>query len=220
MQLILIAGGSGSGKSTLANKLFLTMKNQHFSVCLISMDDYYLEVPDDVTDINHFRQTENFDQIEKYDLTLLTNHLELLNQGLSVEKPIFDFPTNKRLTSEIINPCDFLIIEGLFALSYGKMLSNSFKKTTVYVGKTSYLDLINTRIKRDGEERALSPEHVKLKERKTVGAAFFFEICKSKSGVDFDISNDAFFEGEIHPLDIAVNDIIWHLDDRTPAFKR
>ena len=68
MKIILIGGASGSGKSTLAQMLLTRMQSERLSVLHLSMDDYFVEVPEHVTDIEHFRRTENFDQIEKYDL--------------------------------------------------------------------------------------------------------------------------------------------------------
>lgn len=209
MRIIFITGASGSGKSTFARKLFSKMLEQGLSVNQLSMDDYFHEVPEWVHDIEHFRRTENFDQIEKYDLHLLTMHLESLRKRKAITKPIFDFPTNKRLSSEIIEPVDYVILEGLFALEYAKMLPNDFEKTTVFIGQSSYLELIKTRVKRDQSERALNESDVLMKERKSVGPAFFSHICKSKSGVDFDITNDACdVKSDIHPLDMAINEVL------------
>jgi uridine kinase len=208
MKIIFIGGASGSGKSTLAQMLLTRMQIEGLSVLHLSMDDYFVEVPEHVTDIEHFRRTENFDQIEKYDLGLLTQHLELLNAGQMVTKPIFDFPTNRRLTWEEIGPADFVVLEGLFALTYAKTIPDHLEKTTVFVSKSSYLDLIRTRSARDSTERNLSREDVLFKERATVGPAFFFQICKDKKNVDFDISNDTCLTGEQHPLASAVSDIM------------
>ncbi|NBX84860.1 MAG: hypothetical protein EBQ95_04530 [Gammaproteobacteria bacterium] len=208
MKIIFIGGASGSGKSTLAKMLFTRMQSEGLSVLHLSMDDYFIEVPAHITDIEHFRRTENFDLIEKYDLDLLTHHLELLNVGHVIIKPIFDFPTNRRLTFEEVHPSDFVIIEGLFALTYAKTIPENLEKTTVFVGKSSYLELLRTRSARDLIERNLNPEDVILKERATVGPAFFFQICKDKKNVDFDISNDTCLIGEQHPLEASVSEII------------
>lgn len=208
MKIIFIGGASGSGKSTLAKMLLNSMQSKELSVLHLSMDDYFVEVPEDITDIEHFRRTENFDKIEKYDLDLLTHHLQMLNVGQSVIKPIFDFPTNKRLKYEEIQSADYIILEGLFALSYAKMLPENLEKITVFVSKSSYLELIRARSARDQEERKLSEGEVLIKERATVGPAYFFQICKDKKNVDFDITNDNFLDNGKHPLEEAVNDIV------------
>lgn len=52
------------------------------------------------------------------DLKLLNQHILGLSQGKSIEKPIFDFSSNKRKAWEEIKPCDYLIVEGIYALYF------------------------------------------------------------------------------------------------------
>ena len=216
MILIFIAGASGSGKTTLANMLVERLNQSGKTGRLLSMDDYYFEIPEGV-DLHHFRNNTNFDRLEMCDQSLLINHLMALHNGQTITKPIFDFPTNRRLSTEIVSPPEFLVVEGLFALCIAKNLpiSNDIAKLTVFTGTSSYLGLINTRVTRDVNERNRQPEDVWRQERKFVGPGFFNTIAKSKNGVDIDVLNDPRLDtNKPHPLENAVDDIISALEDK------
>lgn len=216
MILIFIAGASGSGKTTLANMLVERLNQSGKTSQVLSMDDYYHEIPEGV-DLDHYRNNTNFDRLEMCDQALLIKHLLALNNGQTITKPIFDFPTNKRLTTEMISPPEFLIVEGLFALCIANNLpaSNDFAKLTVFTGTSSYLDLIKTRVTRDVNQRNRQPNDVWRQERKFVGPAFFNTISKSKSRVDIDVLNDSHLDTtKPHPLENAVEEIISALEEK------
>jgi uridine kinase len=228
MKIIFIAGGSGAGKTSLAHALVEALEKTDTTSQYLTMDDYFKEIPDqyhetipaeyfvnnpDKKAIDHFRDHTNFDTINHFELGLLEQHLTLLNQGTTITKPIFDFPTNKRLTHQTITPPDYLVIEGLFALAFAKKLPDTFEKLTVFVGTSSYQGLIGTRTKRDVSERDRAPAAVIQQERKYVGPAFFKAILDSKLGVDIDILNDPHVNSNTpHPLDNAVDEIFSSLN--------
>ena len=228
MKIIFIAGGSGAGKTSLALALVRALEKTDQTSQYLTMDDYFREIPDhyhetipaeyfvnnpDKKAIDHFRDNTNFDTIGHFEFSLLEEHLTLLNQGMKITKPIFNFPTNKRLTHETIPPPDYVVVEGLFALAFSKMLPDTVEKLTVFVGTSSYQGLIGTRTKRDVKERDRAPEAVIKQERKYVGPAFFDTILKSKSGVDIDILNDPHVNSDAtHPLDNAVDEILLSLN--------
>ena len=85
-KIILIGGGSSSGKTYITTR---ALKNVDSSdITLISFDDYY-------KDISHLtieeRKKENFDHPSAFDWPLLIKHIEMLKEGKSIEKPIYDF---------------------------------------------------------------------------------------------------------------------------------
>ena len=215
MMIIFIAGASASGKTTLSKKLNARLNQTNQTSQIISMDDYFLEIPDGV-DIGYFRNNTNFDCLEMYDLSLLHNHLTALHNGETITKPIFDFPTNKRLTTERISPPEFLIVEGLFSLCVAKqLLIPGLAKLTVFTGTSSYLSLLNTRVTRDVNERSRKKDDVMRQEGKYVGPAFFNTIAKSKNGVDIDILNDTHHtQSGTHPLETGVDEIITALAEK------
>ena len=218
MIVVFIGGASGSGKSTLAHLLSARMNQSGKTSQVISMDDYFLEAPasiDTPEKLAHYRNNTNFDQIDMFDLPMLTRHLQALHLGVTITKPIFDFPTNRRLTSEAVSPSDYLIIDGLFTLLFAKSLPKELEKLTVFVGTSWYRSLIHHRVTRDVSERARQPADVLRQERKYVGPSFFGPIANSKSGVDIDLLNDPHTDTtKPHPLESGVNDVITALEEK------
>lgn len=219
MKFIFISGASGSGKTTISEALFHALSHSGASVSSITMDDYSVEAPSDIVDIQKYRQETNFDRVEMCDLKLLHQHILALVNGNPIEKPIFDFPSNKRKAYEIVKPCDYMIIEGIFALYFAKNLKEQIDKVTVFVGQSSYLNLLQRRGARDVNERNFTLDQVLLKERRFVGPGFFQTIASSKTGVDIDITNDMKIEGKIDPIQAGVQEILAfiHKKNREPA---
>ena len=111
--LIGLAGGSASGKTSIAQILYNAFKVTN-SVTIIREDDYY-------KDQSHLsfeeRKLTNYDHPFAIDHILMTRQLDELIAGYSILKPTYDYTVHNR--SEIvekIEPCDVLIIEGLFVL--------------------------------------------------------------------------------------------------------
>lgn len=213
MIVIFIAGASASGKTTLAKKLVDKLESEGVSSNSFTMDDYFKEIPEGV-DLEYFRNNTNFDQPSMYDFDLFAEHLRQLSNGEKIIKPIFDFPTNKRLTYETIKPKELLIIDGLFALNFAKQLEPNIQRITVYVNGNSYLDLIKRRVMRDVTERNRTVGDVIKQERRFVGPAFFNVIAKSQSGVDINILNTPQGGKPQHPLDEAVYEVLEHLNSQ------
>ncbi len=216
MILIFVAGASGSGKTTLTTMLVERLNQMSKTSQALSIDDYFVEIPEGV-DIDYYRTHTNFAELKMIDVTLLEGHLMALHNGETISKPIFDFPTNRRLNTESISPPEFLIIEGTFGLAIAKTLSEAknLTKLTVFVGKSSYWDILNSRIARDEKERNRERIDILREERKYLGPAFFDVMAKSKNGVDIDVLNDPQLDNtKPHPLASAVNEIIAALEDK------
>ncbi len=112
--IIAIAGGSASGKtSQVAHKI---SKKFSENALLISMDDYYRGAAYIGKEAKKGNLI-NWDQPEAVDLELLKDHLSLLKQGKTIQKPIYSFKTGERTGYEPIDPKNLIIIEGLFALN-------------------------------------------------------------------------------------------------------
>ncbi|HDL48943.1 MAG TPA: uridine kinase, partial [Actinobacteria bacterium] len=83
-----IAGGSGSGKTTIASAVVADVGVGE--VAVLEHDSYY----------RHFeglsfeeRSRINYDHPGSLETELLVRHLEMLLDGHSVEKPVYDFTT-------------------------------------------------------------------------------------------------------------------------------
>lgn len=214
---IFIAGASASGKTYLSELLLSSLKEKVGHHVLLKMDDYFHEIPDGV-DLEWFRENTLFDTPTMLKLDLLKEHLLALNRGERINKPIFDFKTNKCLSTEEISPPDVLIVEGLFALHFAqKYLESELPTLTVFVETNSYLTLLKRRIERDIRDRGrLNDLIVKQQERRFVGPAFFSSIVSSKSGADIiiDNSDESALPTEKHPLMKGIEEILRELDTK------
>lgn len=112
--IIGIAGGTASGKTTIAKKIYEQTKS-YGTITLIRMDDYYKTFPNIPVDE---RGNKNFDHPDSYDTPLLVSDLKKLQQGLSIEKPIYDFVVSNRSNkTETIYPGDVIILEGIMTFT-------------------------------------------------------------------------------------------------------
>lgn len=111
--IIGIAGGSASGKTTIANKIIDTFKDTN-SIVIIKEDDYYK----DQSDLSfEERKKTNYDHPLAFDHELMRFQLQELIAGRIIEKPTYDYTVHNRSgKTEIIEPKDVIIIEGLFVL--------------------------------------------------------------------------------------------------------
>ncbi len=111
--IIGIAGGSASGKTTIAKKIIETFENTN-SIVIIKEDDYY----NDQTNMSfEDRKKTNYDHPLAFDHELMRFQLlELMNNRI-IEKPTYDYTVHNRSTvTEIVEPKDVIIVEGLFVL--------------------------------------------------------------------------------------------------------
>lgn len=143
VRVIGIAGGTGSGKTTIANALAKSL-----DAAVIRIDDYYRP-------LNHLtfeeREQVNFDAPESIDHVLLLEHLTLLCDGRTIEKPHYDFTRHKRAVfGDVVEPKAVIIVEGLFALHWPEV--NDFYHTSIFV-ETPTETRFARRLKRDIEER-------------------------------------------------------------------
>ena len=112
MYIIGIAGGTGSGKTTVVKKILETLPTDR--VALIPQDSYY-------NDTSHLTPEErkriNFDHPDAFDWKLLTEQIQALRQGKSIEQPTYSYIISNRLPETVhVEPCEVIIIEGIMAL--------------------------------------------------------------------------------------------------------
>lgn len=152
--IIGIAGGSASGKTSIAQELYECFKGRH-TMRIIRLDDYY-------NDQSHLsmekRILTNYDHPLAFDMDLLIEHLDLLRQGKSIEKPTYDFAMHNRSSEvEIVECRDVFIIEGLFVLNEPRIRERC--DILVYVDTDADIRFIR-RLKRDLQERGRSLDSV------------------------------------------------------------
>ena len=147
-----IAGCSGSGKTTLAREL-----TQQFKATLLPLDFYYHDLshlpPDD-------RALQNFDHPDSIEHALLAEHISSLANRQPIHRPIYDFANHTRIPNrtELIEPAEFLIVEGILALHYEDL--RKLYDFSIYVNAPNQICL-NRRIYRDMRERGRTEESVR-----------------------------------------------------------
>ncbi len=151
--IIGITGPSASGKSLLANTIVNELGSDQ--VVVISEDAYY-------KDNSHLpfeeREKVNYDHPDAFDHALLTEHLKRLQEGESVDIPIYSHSKHIRLseTRKIGSPA-IIVLEGILLFS-DKALRELMD---IRIFMSAPLDVcLSRRLKRDVVERHRSFESV------------------------------------------------------------
>jgi phosphoribulokinase len=162
--MLAIAGDSAAGKTTLANGLVAAIGARRCT--LLCADDYH-----------------RYDRAERARLpftalhpdcnylSIMEQHLQLLAMGEPVLKPCYDHATGTLTRPELVEPRDFVIVEGLLPL-YGK-LSRACFDVRVYLDPPEELRR-RWKIARDTAKRGYRAEQVlaELDRRQGDSAAF------------------------------------------------
>ena len=149
MLVIGIAGGSGSGKTTVVKTIMKRFKKNEVS--LLSQDAYY-------RDNGHLSAEErakiNFDHPSSIEFKLLSEHVDQLKSGETIQMPIYSYVTCARSKETIpIEPTKVVIVEGILVLSNPSLRKRLDIKVFVDADSDDRLMRI---IKRDIEERGRS----------------------------------------------------------------
>ncbi|GEL19888.1 phosphoribulokinase [Pseudonocardia asaccharolytica] len=162
--MLAIAGDSAAGKTTLTAGLVEALGPERcVSLCT---DDYH-----------------RYDRVERKNLPftalhpdcnyidIMEQHLQLLATGHPILKPVYDHSTGQLARPELVEPGEFIIVEGLFPL-HSKLARACFDVTV-------FLDPVEEirrgwKIQRDTRKRGYSPEQVlaELELREPESAAF------------------------------------------------
>jgi len=152
--IIGVAGGSASGKTSVA-KTLMEYFDDTKTVTIIRQDDYY-------KDQSHMpfqeRLKTNYDHPDAFDNELLLKQVEDLCNGKAVEKPTYDFVNHTRSSiTEVVEPTEVLILEGLFVLEDEKIREKLDMK--IYIDTDADIRFIR-RLKRDVRDRGRTIESV------------------------------------------------------------
>lgn len=148
-----VAGGTGSGKSTLVRKLREAFAEK--DVITLS-HDYYYKSHDDIP--LEERRKLNYDHPQSFDTDMLIAHVEMLKNGVPVERPVYSFVEHNRMLDTIpVIPAKVLIVEGI--LIFDSKPLRDLMDIKVYVDTDADIRLAR-RILRDVQERGRSMESV------------------------------------------------------------
>jgi uridine kinase len=156
-----IAGGTGSGKTTVTNAILDRLDNSRVNV--IQHDSYYRDLsahggltPDKV----------NFDHPDSLETPLLIEHVRALRAGRSIDQPIYNFTTHRRMEATLrVDPREIIIIDGILIFVDKEL--RELMDIRIFVDTDADERLIR-RIRRDILERGRSIDSVMKQYTQTV----------------------------------------------------
>lgn len=198
--LIGIAGGSASGKTSIACQIKEMFENK---VVIIREDDYYK----DRSDITYEERTKiNYDHPFAFDHDLLMKDLNSLVNGESIEKPIYDFTVHNRSNkTERIEPCEVIIVEGLFVLEEETI--RELLDIKIFVDTPADVRFIR-RLLRDVKERKRDLDSVVNQYSNTVRIMHEQFVEPSKKYADLIVPEGGSNEVAIDLIATKINDIL------------
>lgn len=160
MLFIGICGASGSGKTTLAEELSNTIGS---SCYVINQDAYYR----DHGNLSfEERCVLNYDEPEIFDHDLLLSDITQLLNGLPITQKGYDYAIHRRSdSSELIYPCDVMILEGIHAFYDERLCELMYLK--LYMSVEPDICLLR-RIQRDINERGRQIDGISMQYLSTV----------------------------------------------------
>lgn len=196
-----IAGGTGSGKSTVARAVFQSMPAS--SIAVIEQDSYYR----DQSELSYEERVKtNYDHPLAFDNDLLIEHLKQLSEGLSVDKPIYDFEIhNRKKETILVESRDIVILEGI--LLYEDPRIRDLLDIKVFVDTDPDVRVIR-RIQRDMKYRGRSLDSVIEQYMTTVRPAHLQFVEPSKRYADLIIPEGGYNKVAIDLMVTKVQSII------------
>ncbi|WP_243722875.1 phosphoribulokinase [Actinomadura sp. 7K507] len=162
--MLAIAGDSAAGKTTLTRGLVRCLGADRMTA--VCVDDYH-----------------RYDRAERAGkpftalhpdcnhVDIMEQHLQLLSMGEPILKPVYDHSTGELVRPELVEPRDFVIVEGLLPL-HTRMARACFD-ITVYLDPPEPLRH-SWKVRRDCDKRGYTPEQVmaELERREPESAAY------------------------------------------------
>ncbi|WP_019154611.1 uridine kinase [Robertmurraya massiliosenegalensis] len=148
-----VTGGSGSGKTSVTRSIYNRFKGH--SILMIEQDSYY-------KDQSHLpfeeRLKTNYDHPLAFDNDLLFEHIRLLQNNQSIEKPVYDYALHTRSEEVIVvEPRDVIILEGILVLEDERL--RSIMDIKLFVDTDADIRIIR-RLSRDIKERGRTLDSV------------------------------------------------------------
>ncbi|XP_046856918.1 uridine-cytidine kinase-like 1 isoform X2 [Xenia sp. Carnegie-2017] len=175
-----ICGGSASGKTTVAKKIIEDLGVPW--VCLLSMDSFYKVLTHEQHE-QALKNQYNFDRPESFDFDIAVETLKKLKVGKSVQVPIYDFNTHKRLkdVQNTMYGANVIIFEGIMAFCNDELCK--LMDTKIFVDTDADIRLAR-RLKRDISERGRDLNGVLQQYNKFVKPSFEKYIAPSMTCAD------------------------------------
>jgi phosphoribulokinase len=162
--MLAIAGDSAAGKTTLTRGIAETLgADQATALCV---DDYHRYDRAQRKDVPFTVLHPDCNYIE-----VMEQHLQLLALGRPILKPVYDHSTGELVRPVLVEPRDFVIVEGLLPLH--TKLARACFDITVYLDPPEEIRR-KWKVRRDCAERGYTPDAVlaELARREPDSAAF------------------------------------------------
>jgi uridine kinase len=184
--LIGITGGSGSGKTTFIQQLREGLPPE--KVCLLSMDDYYVQRERQKTDE---RGVHNFDRPKSIHRDEFVRDLKKLLNGQSVQRQEYVF-NNELATPRLLtfHPAPVIIVEGLFVFHYKEL--RKLLDLKLFLHAKDNLKVVR-RIKRDRLERNYPLDDVLYRYEHHVLPAYEKYVQPHRERADLIVNNNTDF---------------------------
>ncbi|MFD0964041.1 uridine kinase [Pseudofulvibacter geojedonensis] len=199
MLIIGITGGTGSGKTTVVKQILNELTED--DICIISQDSYY----SDTSHLSYEERTKiNFDHPQSIDFDLLTQHVQQLKEGKTINQPVYSFVEHNRTKETILtSPKKVIIVEGILIFT-NPTLRNLFD-IKIYVHADSDERLIR-RVKRDIAERGRDLDEVLNRYQNTLKPMHQQFIESTKEYADIIIPNNKFNTVGINIVKTIINE--------------
>ncbi len=176
--VIAVAGASGSGKSLLSHTIVDELGSEYVTV--ITEDSYYKDHSNmSFEELQHL----NYDHPNAFDHDLLVSHLQALKAGKSIEVPIYDYATHRRIEKAraVTSSQRIVVLEGILLLNDAQL--RELTDIKIFVDTPMDISFIR-RLKRDVLERGRTMESVITQYENTVRPMFLKFIEPSKRYAD------------------------------------
>ncbi|GAB2844951.1 phosphoribulokinase [Actinocorallia aurea] len=162
--MLAIAGDSAAGKTTLTRGLVECLGEDRMTA--VCVDDYHRYDREE-------RRNKPFTALHPdcNHIEVMEQHLQLLAMGEPILKPVYDHGTGRLVRPELVEPKDFVIVEGLLPL-YSKMARACFD-ITVYLDPPEE-QRFAWKVQRDTTKRGYTPEQVAEEMRRRAGESAAF----------------------------------------------
>jgi uridine kinase len=179
-----IAGGTGSGKTTVTQAILDRLDKSR--VVVLQHDSYY-------RDLSSYPgmapESINFDHPDSLETPLMIRHIRELKAGTSIDEPIYNFTTHRRLDStRRLEPREIIIIDGILIFIDKEL--RELMDVKIFVDTDADERLIR-RIRRDILERGRSMESVMQQYMSTVKPMHLEFVEPSKHWADVIIPRGA-----------------------------
>jgi uridine kinase len=192
-----ITGGSGSGKTYFLHSL--ASRFDPNEICIISQDNYYKTIDQQIIDSNG---VQNFDLPTAIEREKFHDHIVRLKRGeqVSIKEYMFN-NVNAAPRTLTFNPAPLLIVEGLFVQYFEEI--SSVLDLKIFIEAKDYIKL-SRRIRRDNDERGYDFHDVIYRFQHHVMPVYESIIKPLKHNADLIIPNNQNFEKALDLLTLSL----------------